>query len=65
MAIFSSTDIGFGVFGNPREFRCTGGEIIQLNLLCDGVNQCTSGEDEKALICESKFNAHAQIISAA
>ena len=55
MAIFSSTDTGAGVFGNPREFRCTGGEIVMLDALCDGFNNCTSGEDERNLICESKL----------
>ena len=55
MAIFSLTDTGAGDFGNPREFRCTGGEIFMLDALCDGFNNCTSGEDERSIICESKL----------
>ena len=45
------------MFGNPREFRCTGGEIIPLEALCDGFSNCTtcSGEDERSAICESKL----------
>ena len=38
-------------------FRCTGGEFVQLEGLCDGFNNCTSGEDERSLLCESKLYA--------
>ena len=61
MAIFSSTDTGDGVFGNPREFRCTGGESVMLEALCDGFNNCTSGEDERNLLCESKLYSSLRI----
>ena len=51
----SNLKTGAGAFGNPREFRCTGGEIVTLEALCDGYNNCTSGEDERNLICEGKL----------
>ena len=57
VAIFSlqRTDAGVGLFGNPREFRCTGEEIVQLGALCDGIDQCGFGVDERSFICESKL----------
>ena len=54
-SIFSSYDTGTGVFGDPRAFRCIGGEVVQLQALCDGFNNCTSGEDERTILCESKL----------
>ena len=55
MAIFSSTDTGAGVFGPPREFRCAGASLVFAEALCDGFNNCPSGEDERNLLCESKL----------
>ena len=36
-------------------FRCTGEEAVTLDLLCDGINQCAGGQDERNFICESKL----------
>ena len=46
---------GAGMFGNPREYRCQGGGGVQLEALCDGFRNCTIGDDERAIICESKL----------
>ena len=40
-------------------FRCTNTEVVTLDLLCDGINQCTGGQDEVGFICESKLYSHA------
>ena len=36
-------------------FRCTNTEVLTLNLLCDGINDCAGGQDEVGVICESKL----------
>ena len=36
-------------------FQCTNTEVITLDLLCDGTNQCAGGQDEVLFICESKL----------
>ena len=35
--------------------RCTNNEIATLDELCDGMNDCTSGQDEVGIICESRL----------
>ena len=55
MAIFSLTDTGTGLIGNPMEFLCPGPETVMLEGLCDGSNDCPNGEDETNLLCESKL----------
>ena len=35
--------------------RCTNNEMATLDELCDGINDCTSGQDEVGIICESKL----------
>lgn len=38
--------------GTPT-FVCTPGENIELDALCDGVRDCTNGDDENSTLCES------------
>lgn len=35
-------------------FDCGNGVLIPLDALCDGHDNCTSGSDENAVICDSK-----------
>ena len=36
-------------------FRCGNGQIISLDLICNGDDDCESGEDETNSICDSKL----------
>ena len=36
-------------------FECTSGENVLLQELCDGVNDCSAGDDEVTPLCESKL----------
>ena len=40
--------------GTAREFMCVTGESVALSALCDGIADCSHGNDETSPICESK-----------
>ena len=39
----------------PGAFVCTQGRVVELNKLCDGVNDCPRGDDENGFLCRSKL----------
>ena len=42
--------IGTGV----PAFECTSGENVAVDMLCDGNQDCTAGDDETTPLCESE-----------
>ena len=48
---------GFGTFAGREipTFVCSPGVFVDLNQLCDGVNDCGNGDDETSSLCESKL----------
>ena len=42
--------IGIGV----PAFECTSGENVTVDMLCDGNQDCTAGDDETTPLCESE-----------
>ena len=42
--------IGTGV----PAFECTSGENVTVDMLCDGNQDCTAGDDETTPLCESE-----------
>ncbi len=36
-------------------FVCSAGKFVELDQLCDGVNDCGNGDDETVALCESKL----------
>lgn len=55
------------IIGGTSQFDCGNGVLIDLNMLCNGVDDCASGarpgDDETAVICDSKLmvDAHARL----
>ena len=39
--------------GSQRMFTCTPGISVELDKLCNGVNDCDNGDDETTALCES------------
>ena len=50
-----NADYHFTVAGTIAAFICNPGEIIELDLLCDGTAHCSAGDDETVSLCESMF----------
>lgn len=41
---------------NASRFNCGNNLLIELDLLCDGRDDCAGGDDETAVICDSKLD---------
>ncbi len=43
------------VNGTIPAFVCGAGVVVELDQLCDGVDDCGGGDDETTALCESEF----------
>ncbi len=55
------TCTGTGIFTGRTtapiaSFVCGAGVVVELDELCDGVDDCGGGDDEETALCESEFH---------
>ncbi len=55
------TCTGTGIFTGRTNapiasFVCGAGVVVELDELCDGVDDCGGGDDEETALCESEFH---------